>query len=209
MEGINFKQDLATMDIKDLFKVKDFKIKKKEKSDFFKFDSKVTALEKWLVRASVSVLIFTIAYVAFSVALTSKIDEKKDETNATINAIKSEISKVKADENKINSKTNEYSTLIDQLNSINEKINTVTENKFLIPNLLTQIAMSIDQNVQIVSISNPYDKHIVIEAKSPKYRGLGFFKKSLSSNNILQNVIAGGGIKQGDEITVTIEGDLP
>ena len=161
------------------------------------------------MRASVSVLIFTIAYVVFSVALTSKIDEKKDETNATINSIKSEISKVKADENKINSKTNEYSTLIDQLNSINEKINTVTENKFLIPNLLTQIAMSIDQNVQIISISNPYDKHIVIEAKSPKYRGLGFFKKSLSSNNILQNVIAGGGIKQGDEITVTIEGDLP
>ena len=209
MEGISFKQDLATMDIKDLFKVKDFKIKKKEKSDFFKFDSKVTALEKWLVRANVSVLIFTIAYVVFSVALTSKIDEKKDETNATISSIKSEISKVKADENKINSKTNEYSTLIDQLNSINVKINTVTENKFLIPNLLTQIAMSIDQNVQIISISNPYDKHIVIEAKSPKYKGLGFFKKSLSSNNILQNVIAGGGIKKGDEITVTIEGDLP
>ena len=32
---------------------------------------------------------------------------------------------------------------------------------------------------------------------------------SLSSNDILENVVAGGGIKQGDEITVTIEGDLP
>ena len=91
----------------------------------------------------------------------------------------------------------------------NEKINNVTENKYLIPNLLAQIARVIDQNVQITSISNPYDKHIVIEAKSPKYRGLGFFKKSLSSNDILENVVAGGGIKQGDEITVTIEGDLP
>ena len=99
--------------------------------------------------------------------------------------------------------------MIEELNSINEKINNVTENKYLIPNLLAQIARVIDQNVQITSISNPYDKHIVIEAKSPKYRGLGFFKKSLSSNDILENVVAGGGIKQGDEITVTIEGDLP
>ena len=114
-----------------------------------------------------------------------------------------------SDTKKLNNKAGEYTSLIEQLNSINEKISEVTENKYLIPNLLTQIARAIDQNVQITSISNPYDKHIVIEAKSPKYGSLGFFKTSLSINNILTNVVAGGGIKQGDEITVTIEGDLP
>ena len=30
-----------------------------------------------------------------------------------------------------------------------------------------------------------------------------------NTSNILKNVVAGGGIKQGDLITVTIEGDLP
>ena len=49
----------------------------------------------------------------------------------------------------------EYNNLIEELNSINEKINNVTENKYLIPNLLAQIARVIDQNVQITSISNP------------------------------------------------------
>lgn len=209
IQGISFKQDLAKMDVKDLFKIKDLKIKQKDKSDFFKFDSKVTKTERWLVRSIVSIIIFIFAYITFSSVLMQQIEKKEDETQDVIKSIKTEISKINMDVKKINSKTNEYTTLIEQLNSINEKINTVTENKYLIPNLLTQIARAIDQNVQITSISNPYDKHIVIEAKSPKYRGLGFFKKSLSSNNILQNVVAGGGIKQGDEITVTIEGDLP
>lgn len=209
VQGISFKTDISKMDIKDLFKIKDLKIKKKEKSTFFKFDSKISSLEKWLIRSSISIVIFTFAYLTFSKVLVQQIEEKKDETNEVISEINSEMSKIDTDTKKINSKTSEYNNLIEELNSINEKINNVTENKYLIPNLLAQIARVIDQNVQITSISNPYDKHIVIEAKSPKYRGLGFFKKSLSSNDILENVVAGGGIKQGDEITVTIEGDLP
>ena len=210
IEGISFKQDITKMDIKDIFKIKDFKIKKKDKkSDFFKFDSKVTKSETWVVRISISVLIFIILYIAFSKILVGKIEEKKTETQDIITSIKSEISKMDSDTKKLNNKAGEYTSLIEQLNSINEKISEVTENKYLIPNLLTQIARAIDQNVQITSISNPYDKHIVIEAKSPKYGSLGFFKTSLSINNILTNVVAGGGIKQGDEITVTIEGDLP
>lgn len=210
IEGVSFKQDITKMDVKDLFKIKDIKIKKKEKNkDFFKFDAKVTKTETWLVRLSISFIIFIFAYITFSKILIGQIQEKKTETENVITSIKSEISKMDSDTKKLNNKATEYTTLIDQLNTINEKISEVTENKYLIPNLLTQIARCIDQNVQIVSISNPYDKHIIIEAKSPQYGGLGFFKTSLSINNILTNVVAGGGIKQGDEITVTIEGDLP
>ena len=111
--------------------------------------------------------------------------------------------------NSANNKLTEYSTLIKQLNEINGKISDVTANKYLIPNLLEQIARSIDESVQITSISNPYDKHIVIQAQSSQYQGLGYFKTKLQINNILTNVVAGGSMKQGNLITVTIEGDLP
>ena len=85
----------------------------------------------------------------------------------------------------------------------------MAESKYLISNLLAQIAMSVDKNVQVVSISNPYDRHIIIEAKSKKYPNLGYFITKLKTNSILLNVVSGGGIKQDDEITVTIEGELP
>ena len=139
----------------------------------------------------------------------NRIEEKKDEVQSVISSIKSEISKMETDTKKLNSKATEYSTLIEQLNTVNGKISEVAESKYLISNLLAQIAMSVDKNVQVVSISNPYDRHIIIEAKSKKYPNLGYFITKLKTNSILLNVVSGGGIKQDDEITVTIEGDLP
>ena len=81
--------------------------------------------------------------------------------------------------------------------------------KNLIPNLLNQIMQVIDETVQITSIENTTGKHIVIVAQAPKYQGLGYFKTKLKTNNILQNVVSGSGMKQNGVITVTIEGDLP
>ena len=153
--------------------------------------------------------IFIVAYVCFSKILLSQIEEKKNETQDVITSIKNEIAQVTKDTSTLNSKVTEYNTLIKQLNTINGKISDLTANKYLIPNLLTQIARSIDETVQITSISNPYDKHIVIQAQSPQYQGLGYFKTKLQINNILTNVVAGGSMKQGNLITVTIEGDLP
>ena len=96
--------------------------------------------------------------------------------------------------------------LIKFSNKIAEYIN---ENRDLIPNLLNQIMTVIDETVQITSISNPTGKHIVIEAQSPIYPGLGYFKRKLQINGILNNVVSGSGMKKGDFVTVTIEGDLP
>ena len=73
VQGISFKTDISKMDIKDLFKIKDLKIKKKEKSTFFKFDSKISSLEKWLIRSSISIVIFTFAYLTFSKVLVQQI----------------------------------------------------------------------------------------------------------------------------------------
>ena len=67
----------------------------------------------------------------------------------------------------------------------------------------------IPENVQLTSIENTTDRHIVIKAQSTKYPGLGYFKTKLQTQNILTNVVSGSGTKQNDVISVTIEGDLP
>lgn len=212
IKGINFKQDIFQMDLKDIFKSKNFKISKKTKKDrkeFYKFNGKMAKDEIWLVRLSMASIIFIISYIIFSQVLVGQIQNKQDEVTKVTASIKNEIDKIVKDTGTLNGKSTKYSTLIDQLNTINQKISAVAENRYLIPNLLAQIARSIDNTVQITSISNPYDKHIVIEAQSNEYPGLGYFKTKLDKSNILKNVVAGGGIKQGDVITVTIEGDLP
>ena len=212
IKGINFKKDIFKMDLKDIFSSKTLKLSqksKKDKKEFYSFSGKITKDETWLVRLSMASIIFIISYVIFSQVLIKQIKQKQEEVTSVTSSIKSEINKIVADTATLNGKATKYSTLIDQLNEINQKISAVAENKYLIPNLLAQIARSIDNTVQITSISNPYDKHIVIEAQSNEYPGLGYFKTKLDKSNILQNVVAGGGIKQGDVITVTIEGDLP
>ena len=173
------------------------------------FKTEMTKTEFSTLRICIALLIFIIVYIVFSKILLAQIEDKQLEVKSLTSSIQNEIMRVMTDTSKINSKSTEYSTLIEQLNTINNKISEVNENRDLIPNLLNQIMTVIDESVQITSISNPTGKHIVIEAQSPKYPGLGYFKRKLQINGILNNVVSGSGMKKGDFVTVTIEGDLP
>ena len=173
------------------------------------FKTEMTKTEFSTLRICIALLIFIVVYIVFSKILIAQIEDKQVEVKSLTASIQNEITRVMTDTSKINSKSTEYSTLIEQLNTINNKISEVNENRDLIPNLLNQIMTVIDETVQITSISNPTGKHIVIEAQSPKYPGLGYFKRKLQINGILNNVVSGSGMKKGDFVTVTIEGDLP
>ena len=65
------------------------------------------------------------------------------------------------------------------------------------------------QDVKLVSITNPSDKHFVIVADSRRYEQLGYLMSSLRTKGVLVNVQSTSGIKTDDIIEVTIEGDLP
>ena len=214
INGINFKQ----LQLKDKLNVSIDLFPKQKKAggsnhslklNMDSFKTEMSKTEFSILRLCISILIFIIVYIVFSNLLLKQIEDKEVEVKSLTASIKNEITKVTTDTSKLNSKATEYSTLIEQLNTINDKISEVNENRDLIPNLLNQIMTVIDETVQITSISNPTGKHIVIEAQSPKYQGLGFFKRKLQVNGILQNVVSGSGIKQGEYVTVTIEGDLP
>lgn len=68
---------------------------------------------------------------------------------------------------------------------------------------------TVPKSVQITSIKNTTDKHIVITAQSEKYEQLGYLKGKLSVDGILTNVKSDSGVKQDGIVKVTIEGDLP
>lgn len=214
IQGINFKQqqlgesflklNLTSGDKKN-------KANKKSNNNFELNDlvDKFSIKEMSLIRTSISLLIFIIIYSGFSILLVKQIEKKEDEADSVITKINAQISRVTKDTKTLNETTTKYSTLITDLQDINEKISEINKSKNLIPNLLNQIMNVIDSSVQITSIENTTDRHIVIKAQSTKYPGLGYFKTKLQTQNILTNVVSGSGTKQNDVITVTIEGDLP
>ena len=81
--------------------------------------------------------------------------------------------------------------------------------KDAIPNLLNKIMYIIPQQVQVISIENTEDKHIVIEAQSEKYEQLGYFSAAIKNDEILKNVQSTIATKSDSYVQVTIEGDLP
>ena len=68
---------------------------------------------------------------------------------------------------------------------------------------------TVPKSVQITSIKNTQNKHIVITAQSDKYEQLGYLKGQLSVDGILKDVKSDSGVKQDGIVKVTIEGDLP
>ena len=67
----------------------------------------------------------------------------------------------------------------------------------------------IPKEVQLTSIENTSNKHIVIAAQSTKYEQLAYFKALLKSNNVLNSVVSTAATKEGDTIKITIEGEVP
>ena len=69
---------------------------------------------------------------------------------------------------------------------------------------------TIPKEVQLLSIQNSKEKHIIIEAQAAEYQYLGYLKSEIQNKAILINVTSTSGTRQAnDMIKVTIEGDLP
>lgn len=214
IKGINFKKSAFGEGFLNITIGKDNNGKKNKKSssvnfNFNDFGDKLSKSEMGLVRSFFSLIIFIVIYSAFSILLIDQIEKKEQEVDSVTTKIAAQIDRVKKDTTTLDTKTTQYTTLITDLQEVNEKISDMNASKNLIPNLLNQIMQVIDETVQITSIENTTGKHIVIVAQAPKYQGLGYFKTKLKTNNILQNVVSGSGMKQNGVITVTIEGDLP
>ena len=74
--------------------------------------------------------------------------------------------------------------------------------------MLNRIMFIIPQKVQIVSIENTEDNHIVIEAVSEIYDQLGFFFAAIKADGMFENLQSTPGDKSDSLVKIVIEGDL-
>lgn len=212
IKGINFRRKLISEGSLNISFNKDMFKKSKNKTNKFNmndFHDKLSRKEMGALRGLVSVLIFIVIFDTFSILLTNQIKNKEKEVENVTTKINTQIAKIKTDTSNLTTKATQYTEMTSDLQEVNKKISDLNASKNLIPNLLNQIMSAIDETVQLTSIENTTDKHIVIIAQSEQYPGLGYFKTKLKTKNILQNVVSGSSMKQDGVIKVTIEGDLP
>lgn len=170
---------------------------------------KLDKTEISLIRTAVGLFLLVAIYSGFSILLSNQMNTKKQEAEASIASTNSQIAMANKDDEKVKSKTNEYTTIIKNLQDMSDKITDRNKTRNAIPNLLNQIMFIVPENVQITSIENTTDTHIVINAQSSKYEQLGYLKAKIKSDIILTNVISTAGQKDSNTVTVKIEGDLP
>lgn len=217
IQTINFKDNHLNGGFPNLFKSDGSKKRTSRSSgnmdlrNLFKNDlgEKLDAVEMHLIRSATGLLLLFVIYSVLSYGLNNQIQQKMDDANESIKNTNEQISLAESDNNKIKSKTNEYTTMIKNLQELNDKITDANRSKKAIPNLLNSIMYVIPENVQITSIQNTTNRHVVIEAQSDKYEQLGMFKAKIQNDVLLTNVISTAGQKDKEIVTVKIEGELP
>lgn len=170
---------------------------------------KLDRTETSLMRIAVGLMLLIIIYSGFSSLLSNQMDKKKQEAQESINHTNTQIALVNKDNEAIKTKTNQYTNMLKNLEEANNKITDRNKTRNAIPNLLNQIMTIIPENVQLTKIENTTNTHIVITAQSNKYEQLGYLKAKIATEVILNDVISTAGQRDGNAITVKIEGDLP
>lgn len=218
ISGMNFRKigfsekfsELMNMQIGGAKKLKEKQNKKSVNLGFsFDLSGALDSVEKGLVRIGGSFLGIIIIFIIFSSILTSQMKAKMKDVEEVIADTSTQISKVTNDNDKINSKITSYQELIDNLNKTNDELAEKYSLKDAIPNLLNQIMYQIPKDVQIILVENTNSRHIKIVAQSEKYEQLGYFKGQIKNEGLLLNVTSDQGVKSGDIVKITIEGELP
>lgn len=215
IKSMNFKKVGFMEQLPDWLKIDiDFggkKLKPKGKFDF-SLSGKLDATERWMLRGAAGILMLVLLYSGFSLYLDNRISDKIEEAEDVTVYTDRQISLAQNDIDLVKQKASRYKDMEDNLKSINKKIQDDLSLKDAIPNLLMKIMTTIPSDVQITEIENTSDndgRHIVIRAQSEYYDELGYFKAKLSDDNILTNVVSTQGEKQGDDVKIVIEGELP
>lgn len=229
ISGMNFKKATFSDKVPDWLKVEvsngNVKKQNKKGKDNKKTNSKIdkyfSELVKWdlgqkldkkeiaLIRVATSVLILIVIYTCFSILLSNQINKKQSEAEESIQSTKEQIENAERDKNELRTKISQYNSAINQLKDAENEQEERVGSRNAIPNLLNQIMSIIPINVQLTSIEDTGNGHIIINAQSDKYEQLGYFVAKMKADVILRNITSTAGQKDGGVVTIKIEGDLP
>lgn len=170
---------------------------------------KLDKTEIGLIRIASSLFILVIIYSCFSALLSNQMDKKESEAQESITSTQTEINKAKSDQSTLQTRISDYNSLINQIERANSDQEDRNKTRNSIPNLLNQIMSVIPVNVQLTSITDTGNGHIVINAQSDKYEQLGYLVAKMKNDVILRDVESTAGQKDNNIVTIKIEGDLP
>jgi len=224
-QALNFKKTTLTEKLSQMVKIDTGKAPKEEKKKNgnkkplfggklnLKFDlnvkGKLDYTEIWLMRTTIALVLVMVIFGTFSKILSNQMLEKGKQIEGLKVSQNSEIQKITTEKEALESKTTKYKALIKRLEEENDRISEIASRKNSIPNLLSQIMYIIPESVQVTSIDNTLNRKMVINAQASEYEELGYFIAKIRTKKILTNVISSEGSKNGETITVKIEGDLP
>ena len=204
--NINFKEDSGIDKIKGLLtsnlsELNYSGIGKNFKDFFYKFSRQWDML-------SVTFIMITLAYFIGTSVINNQIDDKMEQANASIAATNAEIAEIQKNNRTFNSQKNKYLTMISNIQNLNDANSEDKRYRNTIPNLLNNIMAVMPKGVQLISITNTSDTHVVITARTPEFQQMAYFKTKLKEE-VLKNVVSDTGVSQGGYLVVTIEGELP
>lgn len=182
------------------------KFKDMFKSDFSK---SLDNIEKNMIRFGAGILLLIIMYTGFTNIIVNQINKKDKEIENYIKNSEEKISTITNNTMLINQREEQYVSLVNKINEENNKLTQSYARKNALPNFLTEIMFNIPKEVQLISIKNPTEKSIRIEAQSKEYEQLGYFIAKIKNEGILNGVTATSGEKQNEFVVITIEGNLP
>jgi len=171
----------------------------------FDFKSALDKIDVSLIRGAISVFLLFIIYVCVSLLLSNNINKKNEELSQVKTNIQSEITVAKGDLTKLQTKIATYKKLRTNLENINKEIAENNRSKNLVPNFLYHVMNIIPDNVQITSIDNTTDKHIVMVVRARNYQDLGYFTAALKTGGILNNIVSGNAVKK----TIQVVDEFP
>lgn len=211
IKGVNFK-DLALMEkipLPELPQINLGGLAGKKINLDLGLHKQLDSIEKSMLRLAGGLLLAVVIYSVTSFMLGKQIEQKMEEASSASAAMNTQINLADTDITKIRNRSSEYTTLIQNLRDVSDKTTEKYKMKNSIPILLNRIMSAIPKGVQLTSIKNTTEKHIVINAQSSDYQQIGYFKGVLKVDGILTNIVSDSAIKQDGVVKVTIEGDLP
>ena len=181
-----------------------------------KFNISTTALtnfiDKFNTQFYIGVFTFSlivIVYLTGIFLMNKQLDSKINLADKSISDTNARISEVSNYNSKFNEQITNYSRLIRNIENVNNANSEDKRFRNTIPNLLNNIMAVIPKGVQLSSIENTSDTHIVIVARSDHSEQIAFFKTNLDKEKVLLKVVSDTGTMQGGSLTVRIEGELP
>ena len=156
-----------------------------------------------------TVCLFTIVYFLGICIINNKLDKKNELAENSIKETNQKISQVQTYNRNFNDQITLYQNLISNIENFNNSNSEDKRFRNTIPNLLNNIMAVIPTGVQLISIENTSDTHIVISAKTSEPEQMAYFKTKIKTEEILKKVVSDTGTMQGGNLTATIEGELP